>query len=268
MSAHAVKVATDQTFIDEYLLLTQDVPCYQQNTKKLAEIASNARGTVNLHLICMAFKAADFEVNFKFIPVFDYARAVHVVEEGLADITTHTVWDNLSNEKTYLSAPIFRVNEFELGIYTRKNHLALHRIKSLKELQKFSAVSQHTWVNDWELLEKIQPASLRSIKTIHQIFKIIKHERADYTLMPFINNSPEMSYNIANVELYPVKGIKFTVPHSRHFIVSKESNNGKMYFHYLNKGIKKLRTQQRINHLLHRSGLINDVVSDWKVLKP
>lgn len=268
MATYILKVATDQMFIDEYMLLTDNIPCYQQNTEKLAEIASNARGTINLHLICMAFKEADFDVSFQFVPVFDYARAIHAVEDGLVDITTHTVWDNLRNEKTYLSVPIFRINEFELGIYTRKNHTALHRVKSLNELQKFSAVSQHTWVNDWELLEKVQPASLRSIKTIHQIFKMIKHERADYTLMPFINNSPEMSYNIANVELYPIKGIKFTVPHSRHFIVSKESSNGKMYFYYLNKGLKKLRSQQRINQLLHSTGLINDVVADWKVLKP
>lgn len=268
ISNQVVKVATDQTFIDEYLLLTENIPCYQQSNKKLAEIASNARGTVNLHLICMAFKEADFNVSFEFIPVFDYVRAVHIVEEGLADITTHTVWDNLSNDKTYLSAPIFRTNEFELGIYTRKDHLVLHKVNSLNELKKFTAVSQHTWVNDWEVLEKIQPASLRSIKTIHQIFKMIEHERADYTLMPFTNNSPEMTHTIANVQLYPVKGVKFTIPHSRHFIVSKESINGKKYFYYLNKGIKKLRAQQRINHLLHSSGLINDLVSNWKVLKP
>lgn len=265
-SAYKLKVATDIAFVDEYRKLTNQVPCYQQNIKNFNTFTSHSRGTVAIHLICMAFNAGKLPITFEFIPVFDYERAINVVEQGLADISTHTVWQNQLKNQYYVSAPIFRKNEFELGVYTRKDHHELHQVSSLDELRPFNAVSQHTWVNDWEVLEKVKPASLRSIKTIHQIFKMIAHKRADYTLKPFISTTTEMNYNIANINLYPVKGIKFLIPYSRHFVVSKETLYGKKFNNVLNQGLQILRDKKLIAPLLHRSGLINDIVADWKVL--
>lgn len=262
LSKEVIHIASAKLYIKSFQKLISETPCNKvQGTNK-----SLARGVADLLIICQAFEESSLDVEFKFTPVPNYARGYSLVKEGKVHLNAETIWENQHDEELfYLTEPIIPKGEFEVGVYVPAHRTDLLAIKSLKELQKYSAVSQKTWVNDWTLLERLNLKKIHDVSTIPQMFKMVAHGRIDFLLWTFTSND-KLSQKIQDVELHPIPGVKFTIPNSRHYAVSKASPNSYKIFHALNAGILKLRAKGLIKDAYQKSGFINPKVKTGKIL--
>lgn len=269
-----IKISTSHYNSDDYLSFTQSIPCYQQTSYK--KYISVHRGAIDLHLICQAFKAANFPIDFEFVDAKDYKRSIVLVENGTTDMIAETVWENHLNDKLLASSPIYEKNEYELGLYTNQKNAENFKIETLADLQKLTGVSRRTWLNDWELLTKLNLKAAYSVDHIEQMFKMVKYGRADFLLWPFYYHTDDLAHEILHVDdqdlkylkLFPVKNVKLTIPYSRHYVISTEATNAKGLLKALNDGIKKLKQQGRIKKLYKDSAFMSDKLADWLIIKP
>ena len=216
LATEVIHIASAPFYITSFQQLVSKKPCSEvQHTNK-----SIPRGVADLLIICQAFEESSLDVEFKFTPVPNYVRGYRLVEEGKVHLSAETIWENQHNDDIfYLSEPIIPKGQFEVGVYVPSYRTDLLAVKSLKELQQYSAVSQKSWVNDWALLERLHLKKLHNVSTIPQMFKMVGHGRIDFLLWTFTSNA-QLSQKINNIELYPIPNIKFVIPQSRHYAVS------------------------------------------------
>lgn len=264
LAKEVVHIASAEFYIKSFQKLVAETPCSKaQGTNK-----SLARGVADLLIICQAFEESSLDVEFKFTSVPNYARGYTLVKEGKVHLNAETIWENQHNKSLfYLTEPIIPKGDFEVGVYVPPHRSELLTIKSLKELQNFSAVSQKTWVNDWALLQSLNLKEIHHVSTIPQMFKMVAHGRIDFLLWTFTSND-KLSQRIKDVELYPIPGIKFIIPQSRHYAISKASPNSYKIYHALNAGILRLREKGLIKDAYQKAGFINPKVKNWQDITP
>lgn len=269
-----IKISTSSYNSSFYLKFTNNTPCYKQ--EKYTKLETIYRGAVDLHLICQAFNAANFTIDYEFIDAKDFKRSVVLVENGITDMIAETVWENHITDNLWKSEPIYRKNEYELGLYTSRENAKKLTIKSLADLQKLSGVSRKTWLNDWKLLTKLGLKEAYSVDSVEQMFKMAKYGRADFLLWPFFFHSNDFSHEILHVDdkdleyykLYPVKNVKLTIPHSKHYILSKTTPNSAIIMKALNKGIRILRKKGQIRKTYIDSNFMSSLIKNWQVISP
>lgn len=164
------------------------------------------------------------------------------------------------------SDEVLAQGEYEKGIYTtleKSTSLAIH---SLADLQPLSAVTSKTWVVDWATLEQLHLSALHSASTRHLQFKMVQAGRADFTLQDFAAR-PDMSIEESGIRLYPVPGVKIGLQGTRHFFVSKKHPDGEKVYNALQKGLKIMRHNGEISRAYSESGLANEKVKNWILLK-
>lgn len=266
-----IKIATSRYHSAKYLQLVKQQPCYKQQE---TTFATPYRGAIEIHLLCQLFNAVNFKTEFQFIPAFDYSHAVRMVEEGEADMIGETTWSNTVSPHVLQSEPIYRKNEYILGLYTSPDRAKQLQIMSVDDLNGLVGVSNKLWVNDWRLLNAMPLRKNISKQTAFEMFSFVKRGYADFVLWPFYFQEDNFAYTLTPIEnfpeghfrLVPVANVKVTVPYSRHYIVSKHSQSGQVIIRSLNKAIKQFRSKGKIRQYYIDSGFFNEQVDRWTPL--
>lgn len=225
------------------------------------------RGTIELILMFKALKIGGIDVMVSFVEVPNYTRALIEARRGKADLPAETIWRPDADSKFfYITDPIFRKGEIELGVYVLPTNAKILEVRSVKELQMFSAVSSSNWLMNWGALGEMG-VERHSAPRIELMYKMVKAGRADFFLTSFTRKD-DFSSEQAGVRLIPIPNIKVGLNNSRHFAVSKASPHGKRIFEALQKGLKLLRKDGVIRKAFEESGYLDHRVKNWKRIYP
>lgn len=239
----------------------------QRSCDKIVNYAvpGTSRELSEMLLVCQALRIGGIEPIFELKEYPVYMRMLLEVTHGNNLIMLHSTWlSDVDQSKVFVSDPLIRKGEFELGIFTRPDHKELLKVKTLAELSPFIAISNIHWNADWAALKKMQIKTLNSRK-YGLMFKMVNTGRADFMLNSF-SSLPDMSVTAEGIKLIPVPGIKIGLSDSRHILVNKRLPNAKKVFDALQKGLKVLRKNGSILRAYQESGFINPRVKDCLVI--
>ncbi|WP_370979423.1 hypothetical protein [Agaribacterium sp. ZY112] len=225
-----------------------------------------SRTSIELLLICQAFRAVDTNVAFKFISAPNYSRALELVKNGSAHLMAESTWEeDIDEQYFYSTEPIIRKGEYFKGIYTTEENLEKMEINSVEDLRAYTALTPTNWSIDVETLISMGVTNRHAMQVPQAVLKMIHSGRGDYTLSDFTKQH-RMAITDGEENLYPVAGVKVRLPSERRFIVSKKSDPEGEIFSMLEQGVKKLRKDGSIERALHESGFINSDIEGWKVI--
>ena len=122
-----------------------------------------------------------------------------------------------------------------------------------------------SWALDAKTIEAMKLKGVEKAAKIENVFLMIDKQRADFTLGEFSANA-DLSVESNGVKLVPVPNCKVAIAGSRSWVVSKKSPNADALLAALQKGVKALRAESRIERALKESGFLNPKVVAWKRL--
>jgi hypothetical protein len=260
-----LKIAADSQIVDSFKSWTAVTP-WEQITQ-YSGIYVN-RPTLDLVLEIQALKAGGLDFDFELVPTPNYERAKIEVIEGRADLSAETIWDDEIAEKADALAKtdvVLQNGEFEKGVYTLPTNTKLLAISTLEELRQYVGVTVGTWALDVKTMEAMNLKGVERAIKIENVFLMIQKQRADFTLSEF-SASADLSVENSGVKLVPVPNYKVAIAGSRSWVVSKKSPNADAVLAALQKGLKVLRADGRIDRALNESGFLNPKVANWKRL--
>lgn len=227
------------------------------------------RSVVELVLLQQALKAGglDTPVSFFFSP--NYVRMINLVQTGDFVVAGNTAWHTDTNhlkEKLHFSPPVIRRGEYEAGIYAlATNRKALASVRSLKDLQNHSIVSNKHWKVDWRTLNELGMTKLYNAPVWETIVGMVIGGRVDFILSPF-STEPDLSVTYQGAKLLPVPNLKIGLLGTRHYIVSQAHPNGELVFQALKQGLSQMRQDGRIVKAFREAGFFNERVRHWQKL--
>ena len=121
------------------------------------------------------------------------------------------------------------------------------------------------WATDLKTIDAMKLKGVEKATTIENVFLMIQKQRADFTLTEFSANA-DLSVEVSGVKLVPVPNCKVAITGSRSWVVNRQSPNAQALLAALQKGLKILRSEGRIERALAESGFLNPKVSTWKRL--
>jgi len=244
----------------------------KQTQKKAVEltaidIKSTGRGAISLIIFVQALDKAGFAVNFEFVISPNSKRHDALVQSGAVLLAMRTLAQGYTPKDTLKSSPLLDSEHSLRGIYGLKSNHALMKIKTLEELRKFSAITQHTWESDIKFLQGIELPQLDLSHSKDSIFKHIAFRNADFTILALTNYlSPDFQRKFGEITLTPVPGLLIMRKEIYQFIIGEKHPDGQRIYQALEKGLGIMREQGLIKKyyqqdLPHRSDLPN-----WKIL--
>lgn len=260
-----LKISADTQIVDSFTKWNAATP-WAQITQYSGSYVN--RPTVDLVLELQALKAGGLDFDFELVATPNYERAKLEVVEGLVDLSAETIWDDeiAQNADSLSKSDVVLPNgEFEKGVYTLPTNTKLLSLTTLDELRQYVGVTVGTWALDVKTMEAMNLKGVERAIKIENVFLMIQKQRADFTLTEFSGTS-DLSVENSGVTLVPVPNCKVAIAGSRSWVVSKKSPNSDAILTALQKGIKILRAEGRIDRALKESGFLNPKVSDWKRL--
>lgn len=223
------------------------------------------RPLVELSLICRAASLTNLQLKIKLILVPNNIRAQKLVEKGIADLSSDSVWLSEANQlDVHVSVPVFENGEFEKGLYVLDNSEFIDRSMTKNEISNLRGLGLEFWVKDWIELQKITSKVVKT-KNQNSLYNMLKYDRADFVLFEF-STSPNMELCEYGICLQPIKNVKVILPDSRHFIMSNKSKKSRKLFESIDTGLKFMRDKGEIKQMYLDSGHINPEVQDWQVI--
>jgi hypothetical protein len=223
--------------------------------------------------MCKALTKGGLTPKFILLNTPNYPRSLHDTRMGLAAMPSESVWKNDAvNEHFYVTDPIFKPKEYTKGLYATSNihnkvSPLLLRIKTKKEaldiVRQFSVLSSQAWAEDWSILNKLEIPVIHA-SNIELMCILLKNNRGDLYMGDLPKSVEHKTIiNCNGLALHLIKGIKVSLPQSRHFIVSKKHPNSKVIFDALNHGVKLLRQSGELQKALspHKPNQTNTI--DW-----
>ena len=259
-SARETIIATNNLIYDSFVQWTKLKPC-EQISNFNSPYAN--RGTVELIIICQALDVAGYKTQLKLQKYPNYERALVQAKSGKVHLSAETLWEeDIEDEYFYKTPAIIQNGEFEKGVYTLAKNVDVLAVKSLAELQAFSAVMPKIWKTDWQTLQAMTIKTSSAPNKVN-MFRMIEAQRVDFTLLEF-SHAQDMSNEFVGIRLIPVPYLKVGLQGARYFVVSKQSTDAKVLYEALNRGVLHLRTTGVITKALTQSGFINERVRNWQ----
>ena len=265
-----VAVATTKSAIEKYDNLPESAKTVPLSDQKLPpEIKT--RCIASLMILKNALKLGGIDAQLNFIQAPNVRREEDGLLKGYAVVSSHLF--NLSSigqpkykDKIYVSDPVINDGEFEKGVFCLPSNHKVMNVRTIEELKKAGKplIGIH-WANECQTLNSMGIEAIEKGPTIDCLFRMIKAGRADWIPLGF-HNSKDLSVTRSGITLVPVKGIKFSLTESRHFIVSKEHADGEKIFAALQKGIKIMREKGVIKKLLTQGGFYCRATKGWTIL--
>ena len=231
--------------------------CRQPNQSNLS--------LMNYTLLREALSEGGFEAEVQPVHSPNSERSRKMILSGQADIKTDWIFNISVDEGALQNEPVFLSGEIEKGLYARRNLLTPDRQLNIQDIRNLRAVGIRSWRLDWQVLESLSLASLSTAATTKQMFALIDAGRADFTLLEF-SSQEDMGRQVDGIWLYPIQGVKISLPATQHFMVSASLRDSGTVVDALNRGIKRLRESGFIQRCLVNSGVINPAVAYWQTL--
>lgn len=226
------------------------------------------RDVAELILLQQALKLGGFKRPIIFVNEENYFRSIRNVVEGKTLSISGTIWlqdlDQVK-ESVFISPPIVRDGEFQVGIYTSPhNQLALGS-KSLADLTQLRAVTSRQWKPDLQTLQTLGFHKIMYTPNWINMARMLNVGRVDITLAPF-GMAPNLSIQVDGIELIPIPGIKMVIAGSRHWPISQKHPYGSEFSEALTKGVVSLREAGTIERAYRESGFFHPEVASWTLL--
>lgn len=256
-------------------VITRNITGYnhflKEKGKSVLEIDNLMSEFSNRNIACMviimqALHSCGYPAKLVIAEAPNYARELRMAKEGKTVIMHQDAWDVSFDDSVYKNSEIIPKGNFVKGLYVLESNKKMFQIKTLDDLKKFSSVSNPTWDVDWKTLEKIGLKQLYSASKKKFMFNQVLFRGVDFTIQEFAN-TPDLVYEFPKGRLVPVPGIKIALDASRHFMVSKKHKDGKSVFEALEKGLKVLREDGKIDRFLTEAGFYRKEVADWKTIR-
>lgn len=258
-----IKIGVTTVIYKSFIKWTSTIPVLEINNFNHPE---TSRGVSELILLHQAFHKSGINHKIELIEFPNYARTLKEAQYGRIHIPSETVWnEDLESADLHRTSSIIRISEFTKGIYTLETNKQILKVKTLKELLRFTPISQKNWTVDWRTLKNLGFTSIENTGTVSGMMKMLKYGRGDFTLWMFSSNK-ELEHIVTGQKIVPIKGLKIGLKGSRSWTVSKKRDEDKKIFNALQAGISKLRKQEVIKKALTECGFFNDRVLNWKSL--
>ena len=255
-----IEIAMEAQNIREWNQKTANQKCYA-----VTEYKTLKRIVAEMLIFCKALKKGGIEPNISLVSAPNYTRMLQMTEEGIATISSHSVWKrDVVGRNFHVSAPVVRNGEYIKGIYTLPSNKNIFGIKNLDDLKKFTCVTSKNWVVDSETLLANNIPHEYASKYLSML-RMIKFGRIDY-IFHELQNTPGMKLIVEDVTLIPVPGFKIELKGTRHFIVSKKYANNEKIFRALALGLKKMRKEGEVVKVFQGMGLFHTGADNWKKL--
>ncbi len=236
----------------------------QHGCPAISEAALNENQILAEYLIfCNALKAAGMraELQVSGLPVND--RIIDAVESGLLHASLVGIWrDEVKAEDIYFSAPLFRVNEFEKGLYTTRQ--LAPTFTGLDTIRNAITLTNENWHMDWALLQ-CAGFRLLHVGLYENMFSMLARGRGELLPLTF-SGKEDFVRDPFDQPLVPVAGFKLVFPDSTHFLISKQTPVSEALHQALEKGLNTLRENDEIKNTYVRLGIINPRVAHWQPL--
>lgn len=166
------------------------------------------------------------------------------------------------NKSLWLSDPIIRQGEFQVGLYSCGLPVPIVDLEGLKQYR----VSSHSnWPMVAELLHDLELTDLSLSSDWSMVAQHSCNGMSDLIAAPF-TTSAELPLNYLERLLTPVPGVKLRVAGTRHFVISRLHPKGKRTYFSLQRGLRKLRVKGNIARALRQSGFLHQAAADWTFL--
>lgn len=223
------------------------------------------RGIVDVVLIRQALALGGMNNPVRLVSVPNPARALQDVKDGACVMFGHDIWESDFDDSVYMTAPVIRRGEFEVGIYASVHHPTMWFVQSLEMLREHTPVVSQSWTKDMDVLRLLGFDRIQTVPRYILIFRSLDEGRGDFTLESFtLADKQAERIQAESVALLP--NFKITFPWSRHFMVSKKHPLGKQVYDALEKGLAKMRAEGKIRKAFLESGFFNDAYKDWEDL--
>jgi hypothetical protein len=262
----AFTIAAPKDVHNDYLLFVSG-----RDVHKISEFTGLGarRDVVEMVLMHQALKLGGFQQEIEIVSFDGYKRTLQMIQTGRLAAFGPSAWNSPAvreDKNLLISEPLIHEGEFKVGLFTsQKNNRAL-AVQNFDTLRQLSGVSNRNWERDWRLLESLQLSSIHH--TLHWVSmaKMVEAQRADFVLAPF-SYEQDMSLQVGDIKLIPIKGLKVTLPGSRHWIVSRRHESGTDAFNALQLGLQILREKGSVNKAYMDSGFFNPKTLHWKTFQ-
>lgn len=229
------------------------------------------RCIASLMILKNALMLGGIDAQFSFLKTPNVRRQEDELLKGNAVVSSHLFTKSsieLSKYKDnfYTSDAVIKDGEFEKGIFCLPGNEKVRNVKTIEDLKKAGKplIGIH-WATECQTLDDLGIKEIAKGPTTDCLFRMLKAGRADWIPLGF-HNSKDLSISRDGITLVPVKGVKFSLNESRHFIVAKGHPDGEKVFNALQKGIKEMRKNGLIKELLTKGGFHCRATKDWKIL--
>ncbi len=210
------------------------------------------------------------ECNVKIIPFppgMTYGDKIEKVRTGefLSDPEAGISADKLLFEEIWFTEPIISGDEFEVGFYVHSEREDLLQLTEFEDIAKLRFAVVEGWQLDRDVLAKYKFETVLA-KNWEHLNRLLINGEADVVLQPF-QPTDDLGYLEATTNAYflPLKNIKLPFGFGRQYFVSKNSENGKEFLTYLNKGIRELRNSGYLTVALKNAGIIVEEAENFRV---
>lgn len=233
-------------------------------------VAGELRITVELVILCNAFREAGREVRFELVDQPNYSRGLVEAVAGRLDMPSQTVWSSeieQYRDALLASPPILRPGELTVGLYTTSDRTDVLAVRTVEEVRRLVGAVPRQWVEDWRALETVGLKALVDVP-YDTVWPLIAARRADFSIYTF-SPEPDLGWQRRGPSgILPIRGLKLAMPGGRHFAISRATPDAEGLMADLARGVALLHERGAIARAFETMGLLDPRVRDWQVVNP
>jgi len=234
----------------------------------------NNEGVLELFILCQAL----FEANIDFVPNFiavpNKQRALWLIKQGKADVSSDPVrhgsqlQDNLATASLTVSQAIHKNRSIIYAFYTSPSNVRANKVSSLDELKKLKAAIPSTWHHQIDLLDKLQIKY--EFVQYKNIVKFIDAHRADITLMEVKGGKNKIYQREALGIPLALAGEYFvnTIGESEHYMFYERNEGNKALTQAFNRGLAIIKKNGLIEQAFRNMRPDMSIIGSWQDITP
>lgn len=227
---------------------------------EIAQSPHLRRDVADMIILQQALALGGFNKRFNYIPGKVNFRNTRMLETGELLLSFDSYWRQDAVElkqHIYISDPVILRGQYLAGIFANPENSKVFNIKSLADLKGLTAVSTPKWRTDWQTLSNLPLKQLIKEDEWLSQARMVHMQWVDFMLMPLFNTIDGV-YELEKIKLKMVPKVAVLLNDSRHFVVSRHHPAGAETIAALNKGLKQLRSTQKIELIYQSAGFLVD----------